>query len=232
MSSASTKQRVVPDVLKNEPKWSEKLASVAGLLNSKYISPWLQKPLPSSAGSVSASAPAVLYPHVFKLHADGGKIWVFLASPDTYSIWRCSNSDNSGAFQTELVFSGSDMRIMDGCICTSSDGECCYYIVTDMSEGDAKSFVVKKRSVAADSSHEATSTIASAQFSGEIVSISADKRYIALCQIGILKLLCRDSLHVFADIPSIIGIPAVFAASDRWFAVQSKLIIFITTFRL
>lgn len=224
MSSISLKHRLAPDVLKNEQKWAEKLVSVAGMLNTRYISPWMQKGGPSSTAashSVSTPSPTVLYPHVFKLHSARGKAWVFLASADTYSIWKCSHSDKTGAFHTELVASGSDVRIIDGCLYAQPDGECSYYTATNSTEGEAASFSVRKRTVRADGAQEPPA-VAAAQFSGEVVSISAVNQYVVLCQVGVLKLLCRDSLHVFVDIPSIPGVPTVFAPSDRWFAVQSK----------
>ena len=222
MNHSAMKAKIAPDALKSEQKWTEKLMSVAGRLNTKYISPWFDNNKNSTSNDHQESSPtAVLYPHVFKLHLGADRTWVFIASSEVFSVWACHDISNTTSYDTELVVAGTDLRIIDGCLMSMDSNTNAYtcYVATDTSDSGSHSFLVKKREGLLGRNLDCE--VASAQFSGEIVSMTAVNKYVVLCQVGMLKLLCRDSLHVFVDIPSVPGIPVVCTASDRWFALQS-----------
>lgn len=217
-TSSSSRAKLAQDVLKNEQNWSEKIVSVAGMLNTKYISPWLQKGSTNTQSIVVSPAAVVVYPHVFKVHSIANWTWVLVASCDTYSIWRSHRSHKTGSYNTELIASGTETKIIDGCLWSTLFSECNFFVALDTSDGDTKSVLVKRIVVGGDRIQRS----ASANFPGEITSISVVNKFVILCQVGSLRLLCQDSLHVSVEVPGVAGVPTVFSAAHRWIAIQSK----------
>lgn len=208
------KGKLAPDVLTKGLNWSNKLLSVAGALNNKYISPWLSGSN-SHNDSLPENSEGILFsPHTLCCVRVNGDSLIFISSSETFYLWK--NHCNRENYETELLTSGSDKRIISGCV-GNIKIETVIYLLVDDSDDDGFAFLVKKHSLRNDNE------VCFARFLGEALSITTMNDAVVISQIGMVKLLSKESLHTFVEIPSISNVPAVFSVCDRWLALQSEL---------
>ena len=239
--SISGKLKIAQDVTPKTQNWTDKLTSVAGDATDslKYLSQFLPgmqgKPATALAATVQAPgggsgsiSTAAALPHCFRLQKTGDFMWAFLASVDSFSVWRSDITSKAGNQQTELVLTGSEKRILDGYVYVDSEnGNIIVYILADTSDGvESKSFTLRRWLVSSVS----TELACQCNSVGEAYSLCiVSNKIIVVNLTGGVKLFHQNNLESILEIPSIMGIPTVFAGSERWIAIQSKYYFFSHT---
>lgn len=121
----------------------------------------------------------------------------------------------SGNILTELVLSASEDRCLDGYVVLEGENVL-IYVLADASTADSHSFVIKKWRVTTINAE----LTAQHSVSGDATSLSIAGKYAIISVVGSLKILSRETLEPLLEVPSLSGVPTIYADSPRWIAVQ------------